>query len=255
MTSNIEYWKKRGWGSNAWPFALLAIWLSLCPTTSALDLTTAAPPAEIPDHQVTVGPRTVHLPAGDWRELDHYVWQASAGRAIGMVHSSFITRIEHGTIGLSGRIVLLKDDIPTSSWRDQPCGGVEDIYVKDYSLNPELKDCLVVRSIRKKEMSDLLKRTFPNAIRWIESSNMTLPDAAVRIRYARYSTNTYGIIDLFVPAEYFESEPAAIEWSETLRSSLRSLFEHRENEGTLPAFPILAEVPASSSSQAGTTTH
>ncbi len=252
MASKTEASKTQRRRTTARPFALLAIWLASCPTIRALDLTTATPPVEIADRQVTVGPRTVRLPAGDWRELDHYVWQASAGRAIGMVHSSFITRIEHGTIGLSGRIVLLKSDIPASSWRDQPCGGVEDIYVKDYSPDPELKDCLVVRSVRKKEMIDLLQRTFPNAIRWMANANMAVPDAAVRIRYARYSTNTYGIIDLFVPAEYFESEPAAIEWSESLRSSMKSLFEHRENEGTLPALPTRAEVPPSSSSEAGT---
>jgi len=202
----------RRW-SQALRISALALFLSITDASGALELSESIVPAEIPDFSISNGPRTLRLPEGVWWELDHYVWQATAGTAVGRVDSAFIARIEHGTIGLAGRIVLLKYDIPAKSWRDEPCGGVEDIYAKEYSTSYDLKDCLVVRSERSKDMSDLLKRTFPKVGPWVAAHGMTLPDAAVRIRYARYSTNTYGILDLFV--------------------------EHRQDEATLPPLPEL----------------
>jgi hypothetical protein len=239
MHESITRSRSRGpspWRRRAW----LGAWLAAPSAACALDLATAEVPAAIPDRQVTAGPRTIHLPDGDWRELDHYVLEASAGARVSQADSAFIARIEHGTIGVAGRIVLLRSDMPVRSWRDQPCGGVEDIYVKDYSPTINFKDCVVVRSERVKDMSELLGRTFPKAVAWIAEQHMALPDTAIRIRYARYSTNTYGIVDLFVPTAYFDSEASAIAWSEGLRNNLRAVLEHRETDGTLPALPAPA---------------
>jgi hypothetical protein len=234
--------------------AALAMGAFAATAACALDVSSAVPPMKITDGKVSIGGRSVVLPAGEWWDLDHYSWQAKAGRAFSDVDSVFIARVEHGAVGLAGRDVLLKDDIPSSSWQDQPCGSTDDIYFKEHAQGAGLTDCISVRSVRAQAMKDLLARTFPKAERWIDAMHLGVPDAAVRVRYARYAANTFGIVDLFVPAEYFDSEPTAIAWAESLRSKLKKLFERREDSGELPplelpppavAVPTTAPAPAS----------
>ncbi len=205
----------------------------------AIDLANATPPVEIVDHKITSGPRTLALPPGHWFlvDLSHDAVSSGASGASVADTATFV-QVEDGRYVLGGRLFILRADALAFGWNFSPCGGIEDIYLKDRAPNGRQPDCLTVYSRRGETIASNpnLKPSRATA-EWMSAQRVEWPTYSVVISYARYATNTFGTLSLVIPAERFESEAITIAWSESLRTALKRFFEHREDEGRLPELP------------------
>jgi hypothetical protein len=225
---------------------LCAAMLAVHPAT-AVDLATATPPIEIVDHKLTSGPRTLWLPDGHWYLLETRQGSVSSGASgASVADTATFVQIEDDKFVLGGRLFILRADALAFGWNFSPCGNPEDIYVRDRNPNARQPDCLTVYSRRKGTPdSSAHSKSSKEVLDWMAQHNVDFPEYSVVVTYARYATNTFGVLSLRVPADRFDSETTAIAWSETLRSALKRFFEHREDEGHFPTLPAPAGEGAS----------
>jgi len=219
-------------------------------SAGALDLVATRPPVEIPDGRVTIGARTLVLPPGpgQWFYVDHQERPVAGGPRNLQTSTddrAFLVRIDRGSLALAAEVYLLRADLLKTGWDDLPCAGRQDIYLKEHLAAPSLRDCVAVRGLRSADVQAFVAANVPAGPAWLARRKVALPEFAANIRYARFSSNTYGVIDVFVPATHFASDQAAIDWAESLRSALKPVFEHRVDLAAVPALPP-ASPPASS---------
>jgi len=228
-------WPARGLVQATW---LLACALSAVPA-GATDLAAATPPIEIIDHKLTSGPRTLWLPDGHWYLVDLRQDSVSSGASgATLADTATFVQVENGKFVLGGRLFILRADALAFGWNFSPCGSPEDIYLRDRAPNGRQPDCLTVYSRRGNRVGGGANfQPTQRALDWLAERHVSPPDYSVVITYARYATNTFGTLSLTIPADRFDSDAAAIAWSETLRTSLKRLFEHRDDEGHFPALP------------------
>jgi hypothetical protein len=215
----------------------------------ALDLVAAKPPIEITDHRATIGPRTLVLPEGGrWYYLGQVVKEVTGGTRGQVLSSSktaYLVQVDHGAFTLGLRLVLLKDDLWRLGWGEEPCHAPEDIYRSERGRMWQ-SDCVRVNG-RRADFIRPLGGADAGAARWLAKEGIRTPEVSVSIVYWRYATNTFGEVSVVVPAEHFDSDAAAIAWAETLRTAMKPMFEHRQDEATLPALPApIAQAGAAS---------
>ena len=213
----------------------------------AIDLATAAPPVEIDDLKLTSGPRTLVLPPGHWLLLDLTHESVSSGASGATVaDNATFAQVEDGKLALGGRLFILRNDALAFGWSFSPCVSAEDIYLRDRAPNIRQPDCLTVYSRRRGVVgANANVQLSHKTTEWLAAHRIETPEYAVVITYSRYATNTFGALSLTIPSDRFDSDGAAISWSETLRTALKRLFEHREDAGRFPALPP----PAAAQSQ------
>jgi hypothetical protein len=218
----------------------------------ALDLDAATPPVEITDRRATIGPRTIVLPEGGrWYYLGSKKEQVTGGPRDQYISSSRwagLVQVDRGAFTLGLGLRLLTSDLPHPGWGAQPCDFPEDIYRKEHGTMWQ-SDCVRING-RRTDFDVPFGGSEGRTARWLAEHGVRTPEVSVSIVYARYASNTFGTLAVVVPAQRFESDAAAIAWAESLRSSLKPLFEHRESEGRLPALPALVEDGAPSAGSA-----
>jgi hypothetical protein len=235
-------------GNPAAPCAAFAFAFALGVAASlpavAMDIASAKVPVELADGAVSSGQRTLVLPPGNWTLVDHQESLASNGHgASAPADAVYLVQVDaDNRLVLGLHVELLRADIPTNFWRAFPCSGTEDIYLRDRAGQSVFSDCLRVIGQRKGGSNTMgLAQTFSKrALNWLDEHNVKTPDFTVAILYARYASNTFGSVDVIVPSERFESQDATVAWAESLRSTLKPLFEHRTSKAM---FPALAATP------------
>jgi len=98
-------------------------------------------------------------------------------------------------------------------------------------------DCIAYAGRSGERFRPLLSRLSPPTADWLAARGAAWPDAALSLRFERYTANTFGMVTVFVPAEHFGSDAEASAWLEAMRDTPRPLFEHRVDNARLPALP------------------
>ena len=208
-----------------------------CLPGQATDLVAARPPVEITDGQVSIGPRTLHLPPGRWFYVDHQEIQRHGGprvQAPATEDVAFLLRVDHGQATLGIRLGLLRSDLARPSW-DFECMAPGTIYFKDRTSSPGQADCLYVSD--RRNAGHAIEAWSAPAARWLEAKGIASPGSLVFVRYQRFGSNSHGMVILLIPTAHFESEASVDEWAESLRDALKPWLEHRTDEASLPALP------------------
>ncbi len=216
---------------------LVAACAASCLPAWATDLVAAKPPVEITDGEVSIGPRTLHLPPGRWFYVDHQEKQVTGSgyaRAPSVDDTAFLLRVEHGEATLAVRLGLLRSDLVAPSW-NFTCLAPGTIYFKDRTAVPGSADCLHVGD--RRDARSAIEGWSPTGAAWLAAQGITPTGALVFVRYHRFGPNSHGMIALLIPTEHFESETAVSAWAESLRDALKPWFEHRSSQASLPPLP------------------
>ncbi len=223
-------------------FAAVAGLLAVSATAAhGLDALAAKPPVEVTDGRITIGQRTLWLPPGSgrWVYIDHGEIAVSGGldgNDTTMDDRVVLARVDHGVFTFGLELWLLRKDIVRSGWDFGYCDNTANIYFNQRTRLPSQRDCVTVRGQVTTAFQQYLAGA-PGALSWLQSQQIRLPDATAKIRFGRAYANTYGVIDVFIPADRFDSELATIAWAESMRTALKPLFEHHEDEGRIPPLP------------------
>ena len=215
-----------------------------CVVASALDLDGVKPPREIVDQEVKIGARTLRLPSGHWMFVDRSAASVSGGpgpRGRSVVDTAYLVHIEDRTLVASVRIALPRNDIVMPAW-NYPClsANALTIYRQDRESPPGNADCVFIGGRLPSDLDAWLQGYSAPAKNWLTEAGVRLPGTTISIGYLRFSANTFGTIWVLARAEDFDSDAAAIEWAESLRISMKPMFEHRTEAARLPLLPSAA---------------
>jgi hypothetical protein len=212
--------------------------LLACLPVHAETLTAETPlPAALAARSVTIASRTLSLPDGQWHLVARQAGRMTQQeRLIGDWLRGYAMQVENGVFKQGVVLTLPMVSVSISSWQDDPCKGDGGLFSDDLGSNIRLPECLRVW----KRNSHLVKASgefYPQAESFAGQQKIKLPGPVYEVFYARYATNEFGAVRLFIPTARFAGDDAAIAWARTVPAALKRLFEGRDANATLPALP------------------
>jgi hypothetical protein len=209
-------------------------------TAFAVDIATANAPTEITDRQLSIGPRQLRLPSGDWH---------LASVREGQVTRAGITKVASTQQAYAVRLIDKKwrgsvffraSEQGTGTrggWAVEPCKEEATIYKDDFNSGYRLPECLFVKK-RTSHLRNPNGAFYEKAQEWFKESNVALPSGSVyEISYQRFATNAYAIVTVILPSSQTIGDEAVIAWARGLPEKLRLMAEAREDVAILPEFP------------------
>lgn len=228
------------------------------PAACALDVGVIQPPAVVEDGHITIGERTLWLPKGDWYLVDTAHTPVSGGPrnlVTETLETAYLVEVERGVFALGVRVSMLRADLSVRDWKTLPCSGADTLRANEHGASRWRPDCTSIDGERGAAFDKLVRSNSPRAAQWLQERQIPAPGMSVGIRYARGTDDSFGSIVLIVPAAHFDSDASAAAWTESLRTALKPLFEHRVSEGRIPPLPAapppddVASRPAERASQ------
>jgi hypothetical protein len=219
----------------------MAAMLSAGFNASALDVSTAKLPARLVDNAITIGDRTLQLPAGDWilvaeqksfLELDNI-----ANARISMV---FLALVKEKKLLASVVLTLPETSISSGErlrWSGETCGQQAGyLYREEFDSNWRAPACLLVF-----DRIDYLRSTGPllDAARaWIASEGIETTAPYYYVRYSKHGDRDLGQIQVFLPERSVSFSSEVGNWGTLIHEKLSRFFEKRDRQATLPDLPF-----------------
>jgi hypothetical protein len=212
--------------------------LLACLPVHAETLTPETPlPAALAARSVTISSRTLSLPDGQWHLVARQAGRITQQeRLIGDWLRGYAMQTENGMFKQGIVLTLPVAGMPVSSWQDDPCKGDAGLFSDDLGSNIKLAECLRVWK-RNGHLNKTSGEFYPQAESFAAQQKIKLPGPVYEVFYARYASNEFGAVRLFIPAARFAGDDAAIAWARTVPPALKRLFEGRDANATLPALP------------------
>jgi hypothetical protein len=204
----------------------------------AIDIVAAHAPADVPDGVLQIGGRKLQLPPGDWRLVQRDEFEVHASRHMRSVdaYGAWVVLLEgrrfRGIVHLS---LPVADAPQVGRGRGNPCESDNDILRVDLSRGKPGSECLAV--FGHHDLARSLQRRASRAVDWMLDHGVTGLDTGVQISYVRKLDGSFGHVDVFLPAEDFESDTEASQWATTLREALEPFLDETADSARLPALP------------------
>ena len=218
---------------------LLACCASLCapPRALALDVTTAAVPAEITDASLQIGRHKLDLPPGRWflAQSDHH--EIGHGREKTEAYDAWAVAVDGPKVRMVVKISLPANDVPRARrWVLNPCTAPEGILRDDLSGGVGQPECLAI--FGHEHLRGVLQRRATPVARWIASHSALDPSTgAVEFTYMKRTEQSFGALRIFMPTDSFAADDDARKWAASLRDAMEPLFDGEASEVRLPAIP------------------
>jgi hypothetical protein len=207
-----------------------------------LDIEENNPPQQIPDGQMKIGARTLQLPTGPWifvaKNQDH---TSDALRMSKATHPKTFTAYAMSAQDNAMRVgVVLKLPLDSSSvdrWVDEPCKVKDPLYKDDFQSGFNFPECLLIFK-RKTHLTRSKDTFYVQAKEWLTAQNIRNPGPVYEVQYFRFAANEFGWVRIFIPESNAISETEVIEYAKQLPASLKTFFEKRITNASLPPLPI-----------------
>lgn len=224
--------------------ALALTWLAV--PAQALEIPGTLPAKAVADQKLTIGDRTLALPAGQWTYIAQAQWSTTQGPPPrSPVYAAYAMDVQDGR--MRGGIVLELPSRTTlaADWKADSCKTHAPLYMHDFGSNWRLPECLQIFQ-RPGHLLGLQADFYGQAQKWVQAQPVRLPGAVYEVVYTKYARNDYGRIRVFVPAQAVANDEEMVAWAQKLPDALRSFLEKRSTDAQLPALPALpAEAAAS----------
>jgi hypothetical protein len=212
--------------------------LLACLPAQAETLTPETPlPAALTARSVTIASRTLSLPEGQWHLVARQAGRIQQQeRLIGDWLRAYAMQVEGGVFKQGVVLTLPVTSVSISRWLDDPCKGEAGLFSDDLGGNFSQPECLRLWK-RTSHLAKASGEFYPQAETFAAQQKIKLPGPVYEVFYARYATNEFGAVRLFIPVASFAGDDAAIAWARTVPGTLKRLFEGRDASATLPALP------------------
>jgi hypothetical protein len=218
-----------------------------CAGARATDLAVARPPAHLADAAVTVGGRTLHLPAGDWTLIERN-WRQAGSRRRGLdvdIYGGWIVDVQAGELRSLVHVELPVHDEPElGRHADSGCRQAPNALRAAATRDGGERDCLA--TIAEPDLAAALQARAPDAAAWLARHRVRGLEAAVRLVVAHRTDSGFGNLEVILPAIQFASDDDAALWAERLRAAVAPLWAGVGGEAALPGLepPAGAQAPA-----------
>ena len=212
---------------------------ALMPCALALEVPGNPPAKDITDQQITIGPRSLALPEGQWTYIAQAQWSTTQGPPPrSSVYAAYAMDVQNGR--MRGGIVL---EMPlrttyAADWKAERCTSRNPQYSDDFGSNVSMPECLQIFK-RTGHLLGVQADFYAQAQQWVQATSVRLPGAVYEVVYTKYSRNDYGRIRVFVPAQSMDNDEAMLAWAKQLPDALRNLMEKRDTRAQLPTLPPL----------------
>ncbi|BDT69320.1 hypothetical protein os1_35100 [Comamonadaceae bacterium OS-1] len=213
---------------------------ALVPCALALEIPGNPPAKAILDQQISIGPRSLALPEGQWTYIAQAQWSTSLGPPPrSPVYAAYAMDVQNGR--MRGGIVLELPSRTTlaADWKAERCTARNPQYSDDFGSTMDMPECLQIFK-RTGHLLGVQADFYAQAQQWVQASSVRLPGPVYEVVYTKYSRNDYGRIRVFVPAQSMDNDEAMLAWAKQLPDALRNLMEKRDTSAKLPALPPLS---------------
>lgn len=209
-----------------------------CLPAHAEPLTAETPlPMALAARSVTIASRTLSLPEGQWHLVARQAGRMKQQeRLVGDWLRAYAMQVENGMFKQSVVLTLPVASVSISKWLDDPCKGEAGLFSDDLGGNFAQPECLRLWK-RTSHLAKASGELYPQAESFVVQQKIKLPGPVYEVFYARYSSNEFGAVRLFIPVASFTGDDAAIAWARTVPVTLKRLFEGRDASAALPALP------------------
>lgn len=214
-------------------------WISL--NALALDINAGPMPLRLTDNAITIGGRTLQLPAGDWTLVAEKKGQVTLDE-VPNAHISTVSLVWVKEKKLVANAIMT---LPVSSiygsedmqWTGNICEQAKDFVLRE-TFNSGYRNpaCLLAY-----EHVDHLKSNDPLIVstrQWLTDEGIEARPPFHYVSYSKQGDRDYGVIDILFPEKSVEVSVQVTVWANSLHEALRRFFERRDNQATLPAPPI-----------------
>ena len=212
---------------------------ALMPCALALEIPGNPPAKDISDQQITIGPRSLALPDGQWTYIAQAQWSTTQGPPPrSPVYAAYAMDVQNGR--MRGGVVLEMPARTTlgADWKAERCNARNPQYSEDFGSDLSMPECLQIFK-RTGHLLGVQADFYAQAQQWVQATSVRLPGPVYEVVYSKYSRNDYGRIRVFVPAQSMDNDEAMLAWAKQLPDALRSLMEKRDTRAKLPALPPL----------------
>jgi hypothetical protein len=212
--------------------------LLACLSAHAETLTPETPlPMALAARGVTIASRTLSLPEGQWHLVARQAGRINQReRVVGEWLRAYAMQVEGGVFKQGVVLTLPMGGVPTSGWQNDPCKDNEGLFSDNFGGSFSQPECLRLWK-RSNHLAKTSGEFYPQAGSFVAAQRIKLPGPVYEVSYARYATNEFGTVSLFIPVARFAGDDAAIAWARTVPAALKRLFEGRDANATLPALP------------------
>jgi hypothetical protein len=204
----------------------------------AVDVEATQPPAPVTDQQLSIGPRSLQLPPGEWTLLgrtERNMTMSGVDR-IGTSYTAYAMDARDGRMHAGLLLALSRTSVPARSWRQEPCKVTGELHKDTFDSSFKFPECLLVFK-RKSHLSQASDGIFAQARQWAEE-HAVRRGAVYEIVYSKYGTSDFGVVRAFVPASTFADDAQAVAWARQLPPALSTMLEGRSERATMPALPV-----------------
>ena len=216
----------------------LGLWGGFTASALALNLAEVTSPTQITDGQISIGTRTLTLPAsGDW-----YVLYTRKGNIttnnlpVGDTLGAYMVNLKDGAFVASFYISVPIDSVTIARWSSTPCDTkAPTVFKDDFNSGFKTPKCLSVFPDNQHltETGNYNK----TATQWLKSKGIALPGPLWSVSYSNYASNEFGNFSAYLPNAAHPKQEPAIAYGKTVARDLADFFEKRTKQAALPAFP------------------
>jgi len=222
-----------------WRRWLLAAMAAAAGAAGAVDIVATPPAVPLTDHQLTIGSRSVMLPAGNWTYVardEHMVRTGGVDRKA-PYYSAYAMQVSHGRMIGAVVVRIPLNSTPVTSWSEEPCKLDGYLLKEDLGSDFKLPECLVIYK-RRAHLAAKLEGFYGQAQDWATAQSVKLPGPVYEVVYIRFASNDFGVVRVFVPQRSVANDDELIAWARQLPAAFKPLFENRQSVAGVPALPV-----------------
>ena len=186
-----------------------------------------------PDGRLTVGARSLLLPAGSWqlaattRQVVFAATPAFGGRIQKNDPVSLVTAYAYqaGAQGVATAVAFTANPVQShghSSWQaDADCAGPDVLYRDRFRSPIDRPECLIVRRVDAASAQDLPQ--LEPALRAAREAGLALPAHAYLVHYRRHGLDWTVCATFLLPWDRVVGDMAAVQWGLALAAELQPL--------------------------------
>jgi hypothetical protein len=208
----------------------------------AIDVGAALPAQPVPDNQLSIGPRTLALPDGNWTYVAQAQWSVKRGPPPRLpVYAAYALDVQAGRVRAGVVLEMPTRSVAGADWDAETCKSHNPLFSDSFGSNWKEPECLQVFQ-RAGHLLGTQGEFYAQAQKWLLAQSVPAPGASYEVVYTKYGRNDYGRVRVFVPAQAVENDEEMIAWAKQLPDVLRGFMEKRSSEVKLPTIPARAVV-------------
>lgn len=207
----------------------------------ALDVANLITPARLSDNAITIGGRTLQLPAGDWTLVTEHKGSANLdGLPNARTSTVYLALLREKRLLASIVLTLPETSLSSSEriqWGSNRCEQAKGYLFRDnFESGWRTPACLLVydRTDPHRENSPLMAATRT----WLADEGINTRAPYYLVTYSKNGERDFGIIHILFPEKSVDFSAEVGNWANQLHDQLPRLFERRDQQATLPALPL-----------------